>query len=436
MKLINHFTWFMTETVNLNASRISDLDSRFETMRKYLVDDTETGSAFIAQGSYAHRTIIKPQEGEEFDVDGLILMEYRENWMPSDYLKALDDAFDDHHWYKTVAEPKSRCVRIDYKDEFHIDVVPYVIKDDKHYIVHAEGVIDEFENTNPEGLSAWMDERDRITGGRFVEVVRLIKYLRDFKGKLPAKSVLINTLLGEAVDPAKEASYADLPTTLRLIVSDLDAYLQDNEEMPTISDPSCPEQDFNHRWDDNEYARFRDDLHRYAGWIEDAYNAPDEASSLQAWQKLFGDAFSTPPADKVVAFENARADAPLEEHIHDKYPYAPTVARLDVVGTTVKKPGFPSRPLSRNGNKVSRDTWINFDVRNRPAAGKLYWKVRNHGADAIAKEELRGQLMEDAGRNQLREHTAFRGRHYVEAYVVHQGRCIAKGRQDVIVPNW
>lgn len=59
----------------------------------------------------------------------------------------------------------------------------------------------------------------------------------------------------------------------------------------------------------------------------------------------------------------------------------------------------------------------------------VYWKVRNHGQNSRGKE--RGEIIADGGRREKIERTAFSGGHYVEAYVVKDGICVALDRAEV-----
>jgi hypothetical protein len=72
-----------------------------------------------------------------------------------------------------------------------MDVVPYIVRSDGHWITNR--ITDALENTNPEGFNQWLDERDPITGRRLVEVIRLMKYLRDFKQRFSMRSVVLSS---------------------------------------------------------------------------------------------------------------------------------------------------------------------------------------------------------------------------------------------------
>src|SRR5439155_26471449 len=66
MKLIRHFDHFLSETVNLNRSRLDSLDGSVDAVYAALRADPEIGDPIVAkipQGSWAHRTIIKPLPG-------------------------------------------------------------------------------------------------------------------------------------------------------------------------------------------------------------------------------------------------------------------------------------------------------------------------------------------------------------------------------------
>jgi len=96
VKLLTYFDAFMTNTVNINDSRLRDLNSRVETLYGVMCDDDELGPIIIdkdPQGSWAHETIIKPVEGAEFDADFMLVMEEQDDWTPRDYIDKVYAAF-------------------------------------------------------------------------------------------------------------------------------------------------------------------------------------------------------------------------------------------------------------------------------------------------------------------------------------------------------
>ena len=75
MKLLDYFTEFLREKVNLNQSRLDDLNSRVDAITEVLKSDENIGGRVldtVPQGSWAHKTIIRPPLGNEFDADFLV----------------------------------------------------------------------------------------------------------------------------------------------------------------------------------------------------------------------------------------------------------------------------------------------------------------------------------------------------------------------------
>jgi len=66
-----------------------------------------------------------------------------------------------------------------------------------------------------------------------------------------------------------------------------------------------------------------------------------------------------------------------------------------------------------------------------PAPYILLWKVRNVGPEAERLNMIRGDIVEDEGKQERRERTDFYGEHFVEAYVIKNGVCVARDIIDV-----
>ena len=88
MKLVDHFTAFLKDTVNLNATRLEQLETSVEALKDVIreADWDAPLITFEPQGSWAHRTIIKPVEDKVFDADLLVIVEAVEGWDACEYL--------------------------------------------------------------------------------------------------------------------------------------------------------------------------------------------------------------------------------------------------------------------------------------------------------------------------------------------------------------
>ncbi|HZL04375.1 MAG TPA: nucleotidyltransferase, partial [Coriobacteriia bacterium] len=257
MKEQDAFAAFLRDVVNLNQTRLDDLDTRVAAIVACLEADGTFGwrvEEHIPQGSWAHRTIIKPLPGDEFDADVLLVLTPEPDWAtdPGEYLRQVRAALQRSTTYNGKAERKNRCVRVRYAGDCHVDVVPCIETGGQTQIVnYAE---QKFELTNPDGFTAWMKARDDTARGNLRKVIRLLKYLRDFKNTFDVPSVILTTLAGERVTVMDApARYADVPTALKTLLEDLDTHLRANPTMPDIEDPSCPGTSFSHRLEQPQY---------------------------------------------------------------------------------------------------------------------------------------------------------------------------------------
>lgn len=449
MKLVKNFDAFLKNRVNLSDKRIEQLDARVTAVGNYLSTGTdviaENFVELIPQGSYAQRTIINPvAANDEFDADVLLEVNEIDGWDAEDYVQELYTAFRSNSTYRDMVSRRSRCVVVNYANEFHMDVVPYLERHGERYITNRS--TNTFELTNPEGFNAWLEDQNRLTGGRLVKVIRLMKYVRDFKNNFSVKSVILSILLADRVSDGALWSdpdhYMDVPTALKNIVGDLDAYLQSNPSMPSIDDPSCPSENFNHRWNQDEYANFRNWIHTYSGWINDAFDLTDQDESYRKWRKLFGDDFGTyafSTIAKAAQEHLTRSDVTdTEENITDRWGFPVALDRryhVQLRGRLRPKPGFRPYDLPARGNVVGKDRTIDFKLsaNSVPPPFDVYWKVRNTGKEALDANSMRGQVVKDGGSGSRAEPTAHAGRHYVEVYIVKGGVCVAMDHHPVII---
>jgi len=446
MKLTKHFDAFLRHKVNLSDGRITTLDDRVTAVEHFLSSGTdpiaENFISLIPQGSYAQRTIINPvASNDEFDADVLLEMNEVAGWDAKDYVEQVYTVLRSSGTYRDKVSRRSRCVTINYAGEFHMDVVPYLERHGEHFITNRN--TDQFERTNPEGFNEWLDEQNRITSGRLVKVIRLLKYIRDYKNNFSAKSVILTILLGEQVSDAAlwadPDHYKDLPTAFLSLLTDLNDHLQANPLMPSIDDPSCPSENFNHRWDQEQYANFRNRINTYQGWAKDAYDEPNLDASYAKWRKLFGDKFGTYDSDTVKASAAHLARhgvSNTEEFIQDRFPVALEPRyRVKLTARTKSRNGFRDIVLGEWGNRVSKNRNIVFRIKQVtvPEPFDVYWKVRNRGEEALAANSIRGKIEPDLGSRSRSEPTAYAGNHYVEVYIVKNGVVVARDHHPVTI---
>lgn len=302
MRNAKQFNDFLNNHVNLGKGSLEILDGNVDSLFRALKADAELGPLVIKkdpQGSWAHKTIIQPQKGKEFDADFMLVLHENEGWAdnPVEYRNAIKRALNGHPRYSTMPVSHScRCVTVTYANSHHIDIVPFLdLSDGRSVIVNGDD--NEWEDADPQAFTNWMREREDVSRGNLRKVIRLLKYLRDNSDWAGTKSIILTTLLGEQVNAEKTFYdpdyYGDLPTALVHIIEDLNDWLQSQIVMPNIEDPSGTGLTFDHRWDKPTFERLKDRIAGYTDSMRAAYDTEDEEDSLAQWASIFGDKFPT-----------------------------------------------------------------------------------------------------------------------------------------------
>ena len=464
MKLVEHFNSFMTDVVNLNDKRIELLEGSIDALKTVIRDsDWEPrGKRFASQGSWAHKTIIKPVAGNAFDADLLVFVQPLAGWAAKNYISTLRAVFAGNPVYKDKVRRFSHCVTIEYAGERKIDIAPCVV--DRRGAGSCDVCnfnTDAFEPSEPERYTAWLVERNGWTGQNGLrKVTRLLKHLRDIKETFTCQSVLFTTLLGERITSADDSNFADfvdLPTSLKTIVGRLDDWLQARSARPSVPNPFLSSENFGDLWTDAQYTNFRDKIHTYRGWIDDAFAEADRDESIGKWQRVFGEEFAKGAvADKAAKVsDDARALAESASLVQrgftgdlvalftrfgqralpayfDRLPYkqrprwrvVPALFRVNIVA---------NRHSSRNGTwldtipsghgPLPKGNWLNFNARTGVGTPvgpdyEIYWRVTNTDREALQANQLRGGFEGSNDGSSRWEHLQYRGVHSVEAFVV------------------
>ncbi len=426
------FDAFLERHVNLNPDRIKRLEERTATIEKFLRDPARLGDqvqAVTPQGSFAQKTIIKPPEQDDtFDADVLLHLAQESSWRPKDYVAALSETFEASDLYREKADPGRRCVTIDYADEFHIDIVPFVRAENGDFITNAE--TDKWEQTAPEAFNEWLEEKDTVCDGRLVEVIRLAKYLREYSDvEFASPSVTLTLLLGQCAEQeaADAGAYADLAAAFESLIRALDTFLQENPSRPALPDPTCEGQNFHDRWDHADYTTCRSAIHTLVSLIDDARAAGSDAVEIVRWQKIFGSGF-TVPAD----LAETEADREGEEDLQGKYGFPMRLTETVTVEAVERVQTARTRSLRRSKNKVDAFTKIEFSYRTSvEGPHEVYWKARNGGKAAAAAKCWRGEIRKGTMNGTREEPTKYRGQHSMQVFVVVDDVCVATAVRQV-----
>jgi hypothetical protein len=133
-----------------------------EAIKKF-IQQSEYEPSFVEfqeQGSWAHDTIIKPLNGDEFDADLLLVVDPVDGWTASDYVTGLGKIFRDSPTYKEKTKVYEFCVTLVYGGDKRIDIAPLI--KDRGGIIRYEVLRLKFQVQHPEPsghrMLRWTDE--------------------------------------------------------------------------------------------------------------------------------------------------------------------------------------------------------------------------------------------------------------------------------------
>lgn len=286
MKDEKALTDFMQTEVNLNRTRYDNARERLNTLRDYLKENLAGFVGTEIQGSYATKTIIKPVEhNDAYDIDLMVYVK-NDGTSPKGLIDRVADCLSQRIFYAENSAKKSRCVTVEYANQFNIDVVPCIVgSDGRKWICNRKS--NTWEITDGTNYRDWFNEQNRKSNGNLKRAVRLLKHLRDRKNRFTVASVAITTLAGMAVESFDVTKLNTLPNSLEAITEWIDRYLQKNPKA-NLCNPTLPKEKFDRHWTQKQYQTFRERFHGYTDQIHEAIDAKDPDKSEELWQRIFG----------------------------------------------------------------------------------------------------------------------------------------------------
>ena len=165
----------IANNLELDATRKERMRSAYNAVSDVLKADPEFFKGIeievYAQGSLRIGTTIKPVLGKDFDLD--VVLHIYDSYLNHTSAEIYDELYrvlSNHDTYKPLLEKKKRCVRINYKSDFHMDILPgcmittdntrlKIAKDEKRLV---------WSRTDPEGYGKWFDGISERKKGTFL----------------------------------------------------------------------------------------------------------------------------------------------------------------------------------------------------------------------------------------------------------------------------
>jgi hypothetical protein len=255
-----------------------------------------------SQGSKRIGTTVKPINGDDFDLDTVMhIYDIYSKFTPEYIYNALVRVIESDAYYKTIYEKKDRCIRLNYKSDFHLDILPACmqIPFDKEKIAIPEKLRKSWSSGNPKGFSNWFltiansvkksmlrsysetlmkasVESEPLPEEMYLKTplqtsVQLIKRYRDiyFKDKkYPVSSIVLTTLMARFYN-GEESIFETIDNITIKIQKSYNESIVTNKKFKILN-PVDENEDFTDSWTNENYKSFSDFI----------------ASFHSKWQKL------------------------------------------------------------------------------------------------------------------------------------------------------
>lgn len=419
---------------------------RWNSLRDFLGEQLQESSGYAIsswlQGSYKFGTQIRPAKKDgEFDIDLGVYFRWKGapsdgDWEPNELKDFVQRALEvyvdmDDTDAEGVSAPKTRCNRVHFADDFHIDVPSYHLDAaaDARSLATQDG---RWEPSDPKAIYAWWKARfDAATRSRARRMVRYLKMWAalDMPDGTPS-SIMLTVLVADSFATFNELVLAGDDEYFSAVVAAIVERLLVSKKVPNPADKS---ENLN-RLSSADSDALIEAFQNLQSICARALIAPTETQAAEIWAEAFQHFFPVPEADEdQVLLEKSRALVPTS--------FEPDVIVEARTGGLLKR--------GRNAILgVPKNSEIKFELANAfalPVGAIVSWTVRNAGAEAEGLNDLGHPAGE--GRSAV-EHSAYRGRHFMDVLVRLNGRVIGRRRIPVEItglqlpprnkprPNW
>lgn len=282
------------DEIKLTSTKKGVLRTSRNAVRKDIKDYFEktllvTKPKFWGQGSYMMNTIIKPIEGE-YDIDDGIYLEHlvdreEEDWPATStvhnwIVKAVKDRTS------TPPQDKNTCVRVIYKDDYHIDIPIYIKGREAEHpkLAHkSKGWVD----SDPKELTNWFRDEVKEKSDQLKRIVRYFKAWKDYKANGDTfPSGMIFTIL--AANNYIEGYEEDDDSAFVAIAKEIYDSLDDNF---SLKRPVFPNEELLGDWSETAQNNFLSKLSSLIQNGQKALEKEDKEEASKIWIKVFGERF-------------------------------------------------------------------------------------------------------------------------------------------------
>jgi hypothetical protein len=449
---------------------------RYEEVGTWLATEDSSLSQYspdiYPQGSFRSGTVVRPIDPEcDYDIYLVCVLEKEKTSTTQSELKAMvGHRLRENGDYARRLSPSRRAWNLNFPKQFHMDVLPCIPNEemDPNGILLTDTDLRNWQKSNPIDYSDWFYDSMKTQINEFKESLAKslslnVEEVPDWQVKTPlqrATQILKRHRDMRFIDDAENRPISIILTTLAAraykgegdvfdsllrIVTDMPNYIECRSGRWWVQNPVEPDENFADKW--NEKTERRD---AFLQWLR---SVRDDLTIAASQFSIDSAAHALKPMLESRTVDQARGRLLKLSQSQTTFPGKPVVPGI-IQAPHSQAPYWPVRQLykasvggslhyQKNGRriselamrKVAKNIWIKFTVEtNAPRPYSVYWKVVNTGAEADAKNQLRGNIFEGSpGTNVQWETTAYSGTHWVEAYIIKDSFLVASSPRKYVL---
>lgn len=281
--------------ISLDNTRSKKIQTAHNAIRDFLAEDEEIKLKFyesFLQGSYRLFTAVRPQGDGEYDVDAILSLSLNNSFGTlrgaPEVITWVAERLRNNERYKNKVAEKTKCVRVNYADGFHMDIVTAHCSGDTDGILLVPPT---WKESNPKGFREWCVKRHEKSGEYFYSVVKMLKWWRNihFGDDGSPKSILHTTLIGQNI-PSQSSS---LDKALLKTMENINVVLKPHFIAPEIKNPSLETEVISSSWTSSDFSLFKTKLNEATELVKKALSEKDEEKTIELWnsEALFNGTF-------------------------------------------------------------------------------------------------------------------------------------------------
>ena len=278
-KFLSEISVTNTQRTNLQRGR----DAVKERIEQYFLNELRVSEPkFCLQGSYALKTMVRPLDQEDYDLDDGVYLQHTDDDIskptPLTVSSWIVEAVKKHTKKKTIN--KKNCVRVIYADGYHIDLPVYREVKEKFYLGTLEG--NKWILNDAKAFNDWFYRQLEKTE-QMRSCIKYLKAWKDFNSS-DLKGIHLTVLVGLNHTSFKDRDDLSIVETVQRIID----YIKQNR---AIYNPVDESENLIKDWTDTKIDTTINSLEIFHDEAAKALSADNKQDASKIWRGIFGDRF-------------------------------------------------------------------------------------------------------------------------------------------------